>query len=596
MTDSTERVLTVVAHQDDDLIFINPQVSNGVRRSVPTRTVFVTAGEYNGNDTTREIYAAQRREGVCAAYAAITGGRGPWLRTTRTFAGVRVEVSVRPATPNVELLFLCLPDGGDDLQLDALARMRAEPKHTAKTIVMPHPAPVRQSYTYTADTLRAVLLAIVRDFAPTTVHLQDCDPDPRLPGDHADHIATAHFTREVVEKLYAPRARTRPLLVQHRDYATEGCEENLTRTVVRDKQALFETYAAHDSGAGTLPHVWLRRTYRRWPVGTAWIGADGTGRLQAFCVQGGAVWHRRQFAAGRPFAAPVTLGGDVAATLAVARQADGRVAVFGVNQTTHDVVVNAQLPTGGFAGWKSLGNPNGPGGLHTGAPAVGTNADGRLQVFVKNSGGGVSTIHQTSPGGAFTPWSDFGGGPDVRGTPVCVSRPDGRLVMFAATRTGIRCWAQQQSNLGWAPMTDLVTGDSVTCSPTATLHADGRVAVFWRGLAGEVRTLHELTAGGTWASTPESLGNPGGLDDVAVLRAPGEHGRIFLLAGDAHGGVSVAAQVSPNGRCSGWTPLGGRLHGSPALVLNRSGHPVACHLTADGRNLVTKPVETHVLS
>ncbi|WP_199440062.1 PIG-L family deacetylase [Umezawaea beigongshangensis] len=596
MTGSTERVLTVVAHQDDDLIFINPQVSDGVRRRVPTRTVFVTAGEYNGNDTTREIYAAQRREGVCAAYAAITGGRGPWLRTARTFAGVRVEVSVRPATPNVELVFLCLPDGGDDLQLDALTRLRADPKHTARTIVMPRPAPVQQSHTYTAETLRAVLLAIVRDFAPTTVHVQDCDPDPQLPGDHADHIATAHFAREVVEELYAPRARTRPLLVQHRDYATEGCEENLTSAVVAEKQSLFETYAAHDSGAGTLPYVWLRRTYRRWPLGTAWIAADGAGRLHAFCVQGGAVWHRRQFAAGRPFAAAVPLGGDVAATLAAARTADGRVAVFGVHQTTHDVVVNEQLPTGGFAGWRSLGNPNGPGGRHTGAPAVGTTADGRLQVFAKNSGGGVSTIHQTSPGGAFTPWSDLGGGPDVRGTPVCVSRPDGRAVLFAATRTGIRCWTWTPAAPGWVPTTDVVTNDAVTCSPTAALHADGRVAVFWRGLAGEVRTVHELTAGGAWSSTPESLGNPGGLDDVAVLRAPGANGRIFLLAGDAHGGVSAAAQVAPRGGCSGWVRLGGRLHGSPALVLDRTGHPVACHFTADGKHLVTTPVEAPELS
>ncbi|MEK6441511.1 PIG-L family deacetylase [Pseudonocardia sp. T1-2H] len=86
---TVERNLSVVAHEDDDLIFLNPAIVQGIRRGSPTRTVYVTAGEFNGNGTTREAYAGQRRDGECSAYASMAGVRTSGHEPSRSPAVTR---------------------------------------------------------------------------------------------------------------------------------------------------------------------------------------------------------------------------------------------------------------------------------------------------------------------------------------------------------------------------------------------------------------------------------------------------------------------------------------------------------------------------
>jgi LmbE family N-acetylglucosaminyl deacetylase len=117
---TVERNLSVVAHEDDDLIFLNPAIVQGIRRDSPTQTVYVTAGEFNGNGTTRAAYAGQRRDGECSAYASTARVPDEWTRTVMVAGGHEVESSVLNAAPHVELLFLGLPDGGDDQQPHAV--------------------------------------------------------------------------------------------------------------------------------------------------------------------------------------------------------------------------------------------------------------------------------------------------------------------------------------------------------------------------------------------------------------------------------------------------------------------------------------------
>lgn len=45
-------VMQVVAHPDDDLFFINPDVSAAIDAQVAVVTVYVTAGQLTGNGST----------------------------------------------------------------------------------------------------------------------------------------------------------------------------------------------------------------------------------------------------------------------------------------------------------------------------------------------------------------------------------------------------------------------------------------------------------------------------------------------------------------------------------------------------------------
>ena len=85
----------------------------------------------------------------------------------------------------------------------------------------------------------------------------------------------------------------------------------------------------------------------------------------------------RYLQASPPGLGRAALGGGLTSTIAVGGNADGRLEVF-VRGTHNALWHNWQTaPNGGWSGWNSLG-----GGL-TSDPVVGRNADGRLEVFVR---------------------------------------------------------------------------------------------------------------------------------------------------------------------------------------------------------------------
>src|SRR3712207_5219086 len=89
--------LNVVAHQDDDILFLNPDLSNSLAAGRPNTTVYLTAGEANvpggsgrpgdptfaecqGGGLDREDYARCRQLGARAAYARMTGVADEWVQ------------------------------------------------------------------------------------------------------------------------------------------------------------------------------------------------------------------------------------------------------------------------------------------------------------------------------------------------------------------------------------------------------------------------------------------------------------------------------------------------------------------------------------
>ncbi|WP_308312439.1 tectonin domain-containing protein, partial [Streptomyces sp. ISL-11] len=102
-------------------------------------------------------------------------------------------------------------------------------------------------------------------------------------------------------------------------------------------------------------------------------------------------------AAASPEAATV-FGSSVAA----ARNADGRLELFGTN--SGDAIYHRSQ--------NSIGGTWGPWAQFDGAlraVASETNADGRVELFGVNSGGSIYHRSQTSPGGTWAGWEQFDG-------------------------------------------------------------------------------------------------------------------------------------------------------------------------------------------
>lgn len=569
------RFLAIVAHEDDDLLFLSPEFIDGLRSGRPCLTVFVTAGEAEGDAISREHYAAARQAGIRAAYAEAVGAADEWTRTTRTHAGREIELAVLDAEPTVQAMFLCLPDGGDSQHLLAVPKLWDDVDHVESTL-LPEGSPVTETFDYRQGDLLAVLLGIMAEFAPTVVRTGDSGPATDLFPDHVDHVAVALFARLATEVHTQHGARV--ALIEHRAYNIRAMPGSLSPDRKDEKAGIFGAYRVHDGNAFSTPPEWLERFYRKWEVGGAWTTTDDTGRIHAFAVQGGAVRHWRQVSPGGPWMPPKSLDRlDLAPALAVARHADGRLAVFGVHADTRDLYTSHELtPGGAFSEWIDLGNHSGA--ANNLAPAVTPNDDGRLQVFVRNSGTGLSTIYETDDG-SWSDWGDFGQ-VDLQGTPAAVLRPDGLAFVAMATRGTVRTWAQEETNGAWsAPIVRCEEGPS--CSPSLAPGEDDRLYCFYRTVGGVGRFMVEAEFGGDFTA-PEDLGVDDGVDAIAAVRADGVDGRIFVAQRTIDGSIQVAWQVEPNDAFDEWVDLGGTTIGAPALVADADGFPVLLMHAANG--------------
>jgi hypothetical protein len=147
--------MQVVAHEDDDLIFMSPDLDRTISTGATTVTVYVTAGEF-GSDN-RGDRARIRQRGIQNAYAAMAGvedgdddTQNEWDRAAIAVPGDRfVERYSLLAKPCVALVFMNLPDAG-------LSSLDANPADAVFTVV-PTDGAVSASYRYQRADVVSVL-------------------------------------------------------------------------------------------------------------------------------------------------------------------------------------------------------------------------------------------------------------------------------------------------------------------------------------------------------------------------------------------------------------------------------------------------------
>ena len=211
-------VLQIVAHQDDDLLFMNPDLALA-KQGFATTTVYLTAGEANGavdGSLNRTQFAAGRQAGSRAAYAALMGVDNHWDREVYTSsAGQHAEVATLAGAGagagagsgtgagTVRLIFLSLPDSGDTdygQQGQALPGLLLDRFPSIPSLV-PVDGPVTSVSEYSKDTLVAMLAELMGQFQPTLI--RTLDPQYAVQhwrgarnsgGDNLDHEAAARVT------------------------------------------------------------------------------------------------------------------------------------------------------------------------------------------------------------------------------------------------------------------------------------------------------------------------------------------------------------------------------------------------------------------
>nr|WP_296075248.1 PIG-L family deacetylase [uncultured Actinoplanes sp.] len=221
--------LNVVAHEDDDLLFINPAVSDDIEAGRCVVTLFVTAGDAGR----RPSYWRAREQGAMAAYAEMAGTPNEWAEDTMVVAG-RGIARFTLLNSSISLLFLRLPDGHGN---------PARPGETLQRLwrgEITAVRPLTSGDRYTRNGLVATLTALMDAITPDEIRTLDY-MGSYGDGDHNDHHTAAYFTYEA-QKHY----RTPHHISGYMGYPMENEPENLPDPVREEKLAVFLAYAPYD--------------------------------------------------------------------------------------------------------------------------------------------------------------------------------------------------------------------------------------------------------------------------------------------------------------------------------------------------------------
>ncbi|WP_316527902.1 PIG-L family deacetylase [Kitasatospora brasiliensis] len=579
-------VMQVVAHEDDDILFMNPDLSKAIADGIPSVTVFVTAGNGTGDpcagvcwDPAGEpLRTWNRQMGAVNAYSRMAGVGdsdpntdeiGHWAVEAWTVAGKEVERYVLKDRP-VHLVFLNLHD----------AKLAGVLGGNTDTSIVPVGSPLSGPSTYTAADVVEVLRQLMVTYRPTVLRAQDDLPDSRYWGDHADHIAAARFAG-----LAALQYGGTLIQVNYRDYNIGDAPVNLDRATAATKGLSYSEYASHDHSTGNYSDSWFSRMYYRWPRGTSWATVNQDGRPQVFVVRSGAL-HTYWREADGSWGGPVRMadpGGWLVPGIMVATNADGRLEVFARRLIDNHIVSLPQgTPNGSWwNGWADHGNPNAGLGNEdqVGVPVVAAAQDGHLELFVKNGGGGLSAIRQTTPGGAWGTWTDLGG-TDLQDPVTAIRNGVGAIEVFASTRSSILGWWQTAPNGGFSGPAS-IPGARPASPPKAVLDQGGRIELGYREVGtGAMQVSRQTRAGGSWSQSPAALGGHGGVGEPATVLVGG---RVVLFERNGGGGVSTTAQTAPNSGYGPWQDLGGTVLDYPAATVDGNGVLYVFAVGIDGR-------------
>ena len=249
--------MNVVAHEDDDLLFLSPDLLHDVQSSRCVRTVFVTAGDANMGVN----YWMDREAGVRAAYARMADVANAWSTSDAGVSGHPIPLLTLTGRPTVSVAFMRLPDG---------IHGSGSPSNNFESLQKLWEGSIAQIHTvdgssaYSKSALTATLTTLMDALQPETIRTQDYTIGFGA-ADHSDHVATALFARQA-----HPAYTTPHVFIGYEGYVTNSFAQNVFDPDLTAKTNAFNAYLAFDAAAcGSPPNCgsneyagWLKRQYR----------------------------------------------------------------------------------------------------------------------------------------------------------------------------------------------------------------------------------------------------------------------------------------------------------------------------------------------
>jgi LmbE family N-acetylglucosaminyl deacetylase len=234
------RVLNVVAHHDDDLLFLSPDLMADIRDGHTVRTVFLVASDYH----TFPTYMEARELGVRSAYAAAANLDVNDWRSYAYGAG-NLGADLWTLGDKVSIVEIRMPDNSTA----PLSRLWNCYKFNQSITGRP----LDNSGAQTTDRTKLIdfLRAVIADFQPEIIRTTDPSADQQLQNTpslnlenlyfHRDHVAAARFLWTALLDVDPV-----PQVVFYRDYTIRDEAGNLSQADEQFKRDIFREFAFHD--------------------------------------------------------------------------------------------------------------------------------------------------------------------------------------------------------------------------------------------------------------------------------------------------------------------------------------------------------------
>ncbi len=238
-------VMNIVAHEDDDLLFMNPDVSRDIRAGHCVRTVYVTAGDAGSN----EFYWLSREQGSEAAYSKMIGEENAlWVqRVVKLADKAYITVANPKNNPRISLIFMRLPDG--NMRGQGFSSSNHESLEQLSYGQVPSIRTVTNQSDYSAHQLTNALTTLMQTYQPSEIRTQADVVGHEFP-DHSDHRAVGRFTVLAYEQ-YEQRQFENKVTIPFRKYLgypVRDRQQNVFGEDLTQKEAAFLAYAAFDGG------------------------------------------------------------------------------------------------------------------------------------------------------------------------------------------------------------------------------------------------------------------------------------------------------------------------------------------------------------
>ncbi|MBA4367572.1 MAG: hypothetical protein C0403_08025 [Desulfobacterium sp.] len=262
--------LQIVAHEDDDLIFMNPDIQESINNGNYVRTVFMTAGnlQKNGADVS---YWRGRELGELTVYATMAG------KITETFTK-----ATRPSEEKVKSYYLfrtvTLPNQSGVIDLYTLRNTKVRDQITLTFLRLSGGCrsagmwPLEHFWngrpdqlttvgdiggsrrSYTLDQLITLLTGIMQDYQPDRIRTHESTGIYYF--DHTDHLHTGRLALEAYRRYIRTNPRSGLLMYRGynvyylHDYPMLQEKQNVTGVLFDAKKKVLNNYCVFDYATG----------------------------------------------------------------------------------------------------------------------------------------------------------------------------------------------------------------------------------------------------------------------------------------------------------------------------------------------------------